>query len=270
MPLDPLSRWLHDREAVHGPVILMYHSIQTTAHPRWRYSVALSRFRAQLDFLRDAGYRTVTVSELVQNPAGCSGRVVAITFDDGYVDNLDACALLAERDMRATWYVATAWIGQVPPWSEPGQPRDRLLSEAELRQISQSGMEIGSHTETHPSLPDLDDEAVTRELRASKTTLETILQRPVFAFAYPYGRWEPRMHPLLASAGYTSACTTRSGWAFRDANAFQLRRLTVFNSDSNSHFARKLAFAANDASWAIVFRYATARFSYSRRNAHDN
>ncbi|MEX1165670.1 MAG: polysaccharide deacetylase family protein, partial [Hydrogenophaga sp.] len=56
-------------------------------------------------------------------------------------------------------------------------------------------------------------------------------------------------------AGYLAACTTRTGWALRDNDPYQLRRLTVFNSDTASTLARKLYFGSNQVSWLDIARY---------------
>lgn len=253
------SRQLHNREVSHGAVILMYHSVQRCRKPDWPYAVSLDAFRRQLDFLREAGYATPTVSELVAEPSRFAGRTAVITFDDGYVDNLDAWDALKERGMRATWYVTTDYIGHEPPWKEPGQPRGRLLSSTELRQMADSGMEIGSHTLSHPRLPRLDDPEVERQVGGSKARLEAILGRPVASFAYPYGQWDERCEQHIKAAGYSSACLTRTGWALRDGNPYRLRRLTIYNRDTLGMFIRKLAWASHEVGWPKVARLALRR-----------
>lgn len=253
------DRWLHDRQPPHGPVILMYHSVQQRHRPDWPYAVSLAAFERQLDFLLEAGYATPTISELVAHPERFAGRVAAITFDDGYVDNLAAWQCLSERGMKATWYVTAGYVGQVPPWDEPGQPRDRLLSAGELRRMAESGMEIGSHTVTHPALPTLDVASAEREVTASRHMLQDLLGRPVESFAYPFGQWDALSEDLVKEAGYRSACLTRTGWGLRDGDPFRLRRLTIYNQDDLGRFARKLAWASHDVGWPQLARRAFQR-----------
>ncbi|MDP2266893.1 MAG: polysaccharide deacetylase family protein, partial [Thiobacillus sp.] len=52
----------------------------------------------------------------------------------------------------------------------------------------------------------------------------------------------------------------RTGWALRDNLPYQLRRLTVFNTDTLSSFARKLYFGSHDVRWQDMARYALRRF----------
>src|SRR5574338_230076 len=165
MRIDPLSAALHRGAGEHGPVILMYHSVQCGRDtPSWTWAVALEKFVSQLDFLAAEGYSTPTVGELMRAPSR-QGRAAVITFDDGYVDNLAACEELEKRGMRATWFIVAGSLGNPPGWSADGRPCDRLLSAAELRQMQSAGMEIGSHSMSHVRLPTLDDNRLMKDLQ---------------------------------------------------------------------------------------------------------
>jgi peptidoglycan/xylan/chitin deacetylase (PgdA/CDA1 family) len=260
--LDPVSQALHRNAGQHGPIMLMYHAVQpgTTTTPAWPWAVSMKRFREQLDFLATEGYATPTMSELVATPAhDWSGRTAVITFDDGYVDNLDACEELEKRGMRATWFLVSGSVGQPPLWPEDGRPTGRLLNADELRDMQANGMEIGSHTINHMRLTDADDARLMQELTESKAHLEAILGQPVNSFAYPYGAWDERCAEAVKQAGYTAACTTRTGWALRDQDPLRLRRLTVFNTDTLGSFARKLYFGSHDVRWRDIAAYALRR-----------
>ena len=73
------------------------------------------------------------------------------------------------------------------------------------------------------------------------------------------GRPDGRCVNAVREVGYRAACATRTGWELLDGASHQLRRLTVFNSDTTSSLARKLFFGSNDASWHAVSRYALQR-----------
>lgn len=260
MKVDPISSALHHRAGSHGPVVLMYHSVETAGGaPAWPWAVSMHRFAAQLDFLKDEGYATPTVTELAACVQLRPGRTAVITFDDGYLNNLAACAALHARGMRATWFVVTGSLGCEPTWPDDGRPAGRLLNAKELREMQAAGMEIGSHTVSHARLPTLDDEALSRELCDSRNSLEDALGTAVSSFAYPYGAWDARSAEAVRSAGYAVACTTRTGWALRDGNPYSVRRLTVFNHDTTSSLARKLYFGSHDVAWPDVARYALRR-----------
>lgn len=260
MKPDPISRWLHHRSQGHGPVILMYHSVQPgAARPDWPWAVSMAQFEAQLDFLAGEGWRAITVAELAAAPALAGNRTVAITFDDGYSDNFPAFEALARRNMRASWFIVTGSVGRRAAWGKDGNPSATLLGAAQLREMRSAGMEIGSHTVDHVRLPTLDSDAQARQLVVSKRSLEQLLGDNVRSFAYPYGAWDEKAEEEVSAAGYEFACTTRAGWALRDEHPLRLRRLTIWNTDSLGSFARKLVFADNDASWPSVGKYWAGR-----------
>jgi peptidoglycan/xylan/chitin deacetylase (PgdA/CDA1 family) len=233
----------------------MYHAVTPGKDvPSWPWAVSMQQFCAQLDFLAAEGYATPTMGELVAAPEKWKGRVAVLTFDDGYVDNLAACEALQKHSMRASWFVVTGSIGQSPKWPNEGRPSGRLLNALELRDMQACGMEIGSHAVNHMRLTKTDDTRLAQELADSKATLEDLLGNPVGSFAYPYGAWDARCAAAVKHAGYSAACTTRTGWALRDNDPFQIRRLTIFNVDRLSVFARKLCFASNNVSWPEMVR----------------
>ena len=230
--------------------MLMYHAVLPgAATPSWPWAVSMKQFCDQLDFLVTEGYATPTMRELAAMDTPPVGRTAVITFDDGYVNNLAACDALLKRGIRATWFMVTGSIGQTPHWPADGRPDGRLLSANELRDMHDNGMEIGSHTVNHTRLTALDDTRLKQELMDSRSTLRDLLNHDITSFAYPYGDWDARCAAAVREAGYAAACTTQSGWTMRDQNAYTLRRLTVFNTDTVSSLARKLATGANDVAW---------------------
>ena len=254
--VDPVSAQLHSRPASHGPVMLMYHSVQAIKQrPDWPWAVTLSSFERQLDFLLAEGYATPTISEVMADPDGYRGRTAVITFDDGYVDNLEAASALHRRGMRATWYVVSGSIGREPAWPFDGRPAGRTMNAAELRGLRQEGMEIGSHSLSHPRLTELDPYARQREVMQSKADIENQIGTDVRSFAYPYGALDEACANIVQECGYQNACTTAPGWMLREGNPFRLRRLTVFNHDSLGSYVRKLAFATHDVAWSDMARY---------------
>lgn len=262
MKPDLITAYLHRQAGQHGPLMLMYHAVSPGGGaPTWPWAVSMQQFRNQLDFLAAEGYATPTMGELVTTPGKWIGRTAVITFDDGYVDNLAACEELQKRGMRATWFIVSGSVGQAPRWPADGRPQGQLLNASELCAMQQSGMEIGSHTVSHVRLTEADDARLMQELVDSKVALEEMLGNAVNSFAYPYGAWDARCVKAVELAGYTAACTTRTGWALRDNLPYQLRRLTVFNTDTLSSFARKLYFCSHDVRWQDLARYALRRIN---------
>jgi peptidoglycan/xylan/chitin deacetylase (PgdA/CDA1 family) len=109
----------------------------------------------------------------------------------------------------------------------PEQPPDEFgpVTWAEAREMQASGIEIGSHTLTHPILTNTGDEQLKRELRDSKSRLESILKRRVEQFCYPNGDHDQRVSREVARAGYRIAVTCVNGLNNRGADLLTLRRV---------------------------------------------
>jgi peptidoglycan/xylan/chitin deacetylase (PgdA/CDA1 family) len=101
------------RAGARQPLILMYHRIAAPAVDPWGLAVRPEHFEQHLRVLRS---RTVlSMSEFVDRleRRTLPGNAVAITFDDGYVDNLrEAKPRLAAAGMPATLFVTTGAVGQ--------------------------------------------------------------------------------------------------------------------------------------------------------------
>ena len=234
----------------------MYHSVQPEdGRPGWPWAVSLRNFERQLDLLKEFGWRTYTVRELARTRGEAGTRAIAITFDDGFADNLAALDALNRRGMRATWFVVTNSLGREPRWPDPGRPTGNILNSDNLKMLLQAGMEVGSHSHSHRRLPALDSKDLKQELTESRAKLEAALGEPITSFAYPYGDWNTRCEAAVRSAGFGAACTTQTGRAFRDENPLRIRRLTIFNTDTPGRFARKLWLADNEGRWITIARY---------------
>jgi peptidoglycan/xylan/chitin deacetylase (PgdA/CDA1 family) len=187
--------------------VLMYHRL--LSHPKGAYDQTPAQFRAELQDLYAAGYRTVTAADLVAGridvPAGASPMV--LTFDDstvsqyrelpdGSVDPASAIGILlaVARAAGEAHPVATLYVNAHPFGGHDGY----------LRHLHALGMELGDHTSTHANLRRLDDAGVQREITAGLAVL-THQGLTASTFALPFGA-HPR-HAGLAQRG--------AGYAFR-------------------------------------------------------
>lgn len=203
------------------PRILMYHMVSDhRAGARFNgLRVTPRRFEWQLAWLRRRGYRFYTVSELWRQWDTLPDRAVAITFDDGYADNLHhALPLLEKYDARATLYLVVDrhdrdWSTAKKAHHDSGElAREPKLSDDEVHRLLASGrIELGSHTLTHLNMPATPAPDKRRELAESRRLLESTFGVPVTSFAYPFGLWGEEDAALVAEAGYETAVTTVDG-----------------------------------------------------------
>ncbi len=103
-------------------------------------------------------------------------------------------------------------IGASSLWDQASGLRARnLLTLEQIREMQKYGVEFGSHSLTHPSLPGLSDAQLRREVSDSKRHLEDLLCVEVKSFAYPYGGVDGRVRAAVAEAGYRLAFTAIPG-----------------------------------------------------------
>lgn len=227
-----------------GLRILMYHRVARLD----RYdqlTVSPARFAQQMQEL--ARYRVVSLDAGLQ--ALQSGRLrealFAVTFDDGYLDNLaEALPVLQHYRIPATIFVTTRFCDQTlchPRYGNEKQQRLHLDWD-EVRLLADSaGITIGSHTLTHPRLPALDDGAAMHEIAASRAEIAEQLRRPVDYFCYPSGDFGARELRLARQAGYRAAVSVAPGVNVVQTDRFQLRRTEITDRDDPAQFRLKLA-----------------------------
>src|SRR5262249_30978215 len=156
------------------------------------------RFAQQLRYLRDSGFRTVSLGEWRRAKdtwTPLPGRCVMLTFDDGFRDFAsNAWPLLRRYGFDATLFVPTAYVGSANVWHASYGESPPLLTWDQLRTIRGEGVVIGSHSVTHPMMTALTPNEIVREAARSRTTLERELGAPVTSLAYPHGAEDPAVH----------------------------------------------------------------------------
>jgi peptidoglycan/xylan/chitin deacetylase (PgdA/CDA1 family) len=233
-----------------GLRVLAYHRV---TDDRDELATTPARFAAQMHALRAADVEVVALEDgLRRLDAGVdAGRLVAVTFDDGYADVAEhAVPILEELRIAATVYVASAvtdgaarftWYRTQPP----------LIGFDELRALAAGGLvSVGAHTRTHPSLPQLDDARARHEIVDGRAELEARLGRPVMTFAYPAGRLAARDRELVREAGFLAGLTCEPGVNTHATDRAALCRTLIDRRDGLAAFRDKLA-GRLDGEWAL-------------------
>ncbi len=232
------------------PRVLMYHMVREHIDGAKfnKLRVTPAQFEQQVAWMKAQGFHFVTMQELQANWGQHPEKTVAITFDDGYLDNLDNAYPILERyQAKATIYVVVDrhdrdWSTYKKAHHNSGElAREPKLNDEQVKFLANSGLvEIGSHTMTHANLAKLDDAQCLVELTESKQQLEQLIQQPVTSFAYPFGIYSARDVQLAKQAGYQNAVTTIEGIDGAQPDFMQLQRIKISGKDSL--FAVKLRF----------------------------
>lgn len=225
--------------------ILLYHRIAGDKE-RKAHSVSVTKFRSQMAWLQATGHDVITMERahralFLDEPL--KRRSVVITFDDGYSDFIDhAFPILQAFNYPAMVYVVAGLLGKPAAWLEEGdRDGDETIMDLEaLRTIQQGGIEIGSHTLSHPLLHRLSPKACLDEIKESKCTLEDALGQTVDSFAYPYGVYNPEIEKMVVDAGYLTAASVNRGIANHAETAFTLPRKAISWGDNAIGFFHKL------------------------------
>ena len=313
------SRWLQAR-VLGGALILGYHRISPVEDDFYQSCVSPENFAGHMEALREYAH-PVSLSKLMQSlrQNALPPKSVAVTFDDGYADNLYVAKPILEKyDIPATVFICTGYVGRefwwdelerlvtssradlhtlysqidqnqfmweqatvghgaedrrkgsvrreflgalyrwlltLPPkrrekvmelirvWAE-SQSKDpsirRALTSAELLSLVAGALiEVGAHTRLHPTLTRLSVEEQTEEIVSSKQYLEDLLDKRVWAFAYPNGKMSMETREILVRTGFKFACCSEIDLIRPGHDHYNLPRFWP-GDENGDRFMRKL------------------------------
>ena len=287
-----------------GAAILLYHRVGTPHSDVHGLSVSPQDFRAQMAHVRER-YHPMPLRELVAaaRAGGMPNGGIAVTFDDGYVDNYtDASPILMESDVPATFFVTTDRLDEdgeywwdtlerlllsparpTPPALRvelPGGTRDfatmtfdercaahagiyeaiagspagvrngvidalirwgdqpalhaphaqthrRMRSAELLAMAARHGHAVGAHSVRHLMLPRQTLDTQRDEIASSRRALETLLNREVRDFAYPFGAYSDEVVEHVLAAGFEMAVTCDDALLVPPVDPLRIPRLEV-------------------------------------------
>ena len=244
--------------------VLMYHHV--APRPGDMVTVTPETFEGQMRHLAEDGYTTISHHELlafVRREATPPRRTVAITFDDGWLDNgVYAFPVLRRYGLRAAIFVVTDWVERAsspppagdspafPPHREAQERAERgeshgiVLDWERLAEMRASGVvDVYSHTRSHVKCDRVPEDVVAEELLSAKKTLEERLGSPCPYLCWPYGKIPRRAETLAREAGYEAVFTTRHDVVRPGTGPYELPRIVV--KDSVPWFARRMAVYTN-------------------------
>jgi peptidoglycan/xylan/chitin deacetylase (PgdA/CDA1 family) len=209
----------------------------------------VEEFARQMAMLAEEGYRTVSMKEVLkfvnyQEPL--PRKTVAITIDDGYRSVYElAYPILKRYNFKATLFIYTDFIDDSP----------NALSWEQLRELTEAGFEVESHTITHADLTLKRKEEsqaeylkrIRSELRVPRELIRKHLGQEAVWLAYPYGRWNKLVISMAIEEGYQGGVTVTRGATPFFADPFRVGRNQVMNPVKGHAFEQLVKYFRGEA-----------------------
>ena len=249
-----ISRFLELLLPVHTPRITAYcyHSITNDGRG---LSVTPDEFKKQIEFLC-THQMPLRVSELDQYLSGAkrlTRDAFVLTFDDGYKTILSVKDYLSQHNIYPVAFVLSDNVHA--NYAELDMPEGELLKSAEIRELSEAGWDIGSHSKTHMSFSQLTGAEAKSEVLDSKAELERTLNISVDYFAYPKGAYTPEILRVAEKSAYKFAFSMDDGYVSAKAPRYALPRVGV----DATHTMRQFPYLA--APFSMIVRSVIKKFT---------
>jgi peptidoglycan/xylan/chitin deacetylase (PgdA/CDA1 family) len=241
------------------PVIVCYHAVSE----KWPHQLAVSPSLVchQLTVLMKRGYRPARLDDTLT----VQRRLLHVTFDDAFASVTRAVPVLKQLGIPCTIFVCTDLADTGGPLAIPELTADleaypaelSTLTWAQLAELPEDLVEVGSHTASHAHLTQLDDAELRRQLVQSRRRIEEELSRPCRYLAYPFGEEDRRVRIAARDAGYLAALGLPG--RPRPHDDYGIPRVGLFSHDGTFRTAMK-------ASWAG--RRVAVTLRTARRMAH--
>jgi len=203
----------------HDAIVTLMHEVESSASDR---NISEPVFKEQLKYMLEQGVTWYKATELATNLKRIDdSNSICVTFDDGTCSSYDATMELVDAGAKCSHFIIPDRVNRNNAES---------MSWSRIMELDSVGVEIGSHTLTHPHLTRLETKELHNELKSSKLTLEDKLGKEVTSFAYPYGEYDRRVVEAVANCGYSCAFTTRHLYASRASDVFQIPRFEPIES----------------------------------------
>ena len=182
--------------------ILCYHQIRDfrpgDSKKAKDYIVPVDAFREQLKMLSDSGYHSILPDQLydyLTKGTALPGKPIMLTFDDTDLDQyLVAAPEMRKYGFKAVFFIMTVSLG-----------RPRYMNKEQVKELSDSGHVIGSHTWDHHNVCKYQGNDWTVQIEKPTRTLEKITGKPIRYFAYPFGLWNSAAIPELKKREFIAA-----------------------------------------------------------------
>lgn len=224
------ERVIHNNESI---PVLMYHSIPDKSSGNIM-EVSKAQFREEMEYLKKNGYNTLSADEFydfIVKDKPVPKKSLLITFDDGYENQYaNAYPILKKYKFHAIMFIITNYLDKGTLY----------MQSAQLKTMSENGIDIESHTANHDKLDQISYEAQLKTLKDSKNVIEGACNKAVRFIAYPYGYFNKDTVKASQDAGYIMAFTTSGKWANTNKGVYAVNRIYIFPQYDLNNFKDRI------------------------------
>lgn len=220
--------------------VLCYHQIRNNIASDSKRAhddiIAPDKFREHMKMLADSGYHSILPDQLYNYlvyGAKLPEKPIMITFDDTDEDQFTVGAsTLKKHGFKGVYFIMTVSIGK--------KGRINYMTKEQIKQLSDEGNTIASHTYDHKNFAQFTDADWKTQIDEPTKKLEEITGKKVEYFAYPYGVYKAANLHKLKEHGFKAAFILSTA---RDENypLYTIRRII----DPGRYTAKNLYYSIN-------------------------
>jgi peptidoglycan/xylan/chitin deacetylase (PgdA/CDA1 family) len=203
--------------------VLCYHQIRdwkpTDSKTSRTYIVPPAAFAVQMRMLADSGYHTISPDQLYSyliSGTKLPAKPILLSFDDTDLDQYTvAFPEMKKYGFHGVFFIMTVSLG-----------RPHYMSRDQVRDLSDEGNTIGSHTWDHHNVKKYEGNDWVVQLDKPTRTLEQITGKNIRFFAYPFGLWNTAAFPELKKRGFVAAFQLNEKSDQKDP-LYSIRRIIV-------------------------------------------
>jgi methionyl-tRNA formyltransferase len=229
----PVVNCWHGLTGQQRVIILLYHRVSDEF--RDSVTIGIERFDQHMAYI-SRHFNLVSLKQIVEGdiPRNAFKPVLAVSFDDGYLDNFEnAAPILLKHQIPCTFFISTEKIRDNKPFDHDLRSLGIGLNNMNWSQVQTMhrwGFQFGSHTRNHVNLAEISDELALQELQGSLNDIRSQLGQQEVFIAFPYGR---KQHittariDMMKSLGYGACFSAYGGLNDLHIDRFNIKRIGV-------------------------------------------
>ena len=222
-------------------IVLLYHQFKPAGvkiPPAFQWTMHDDVFESEMKYIHDNGYNVIPMSQLLaflRHEGTVPPKAVVITIDDGY----KSAVVYAAPILKKYGY---PWTFFIYPEFVTVAEGSGAVSWNDLLALQKEGIDIESHSMTHPNLkshhqkikgvwhnlsPDEYAAWLKNETAGSKAVLEEHMGKKIICLAYPYGEYNKEVEQAAIDAGYEAIFTVADNPVHATTSLHSIGRYTM-------------------------------------------